>query len=369
MDFGYIESPRPIPGTENLEMQRLTALLSCIVLAVVVAALMSCSQSRPEVVAQVAAPAAITDAVDVAATTLDPVSDETPIDDQLVFSVDDVILQLTTAADSLIEQKLTRTTAQLRPELDRPRFPLALPEPAVTELKTVDLYRRTVESVFLVAGVTRPNQEVAVWQTAFSTAFVVHADGILSTSAHVFDHEEIDDAVVVMDIQGHVYPVLEVVAANRAADTCLFRIGKKDLKPLPLRTAAPPGTAIRVIGHPGDSFYYFSAGHIANFERDELGSLWMNVTADFGQGSSGGPTMDEAGNIVGQVSRTFTLYAGGETSQRSRKRKRTSRQPVETQAMPSDAEVPENKEPADRADPQMVFKACTPAAAIRALTK
>ena len=350
-------------------MQRLTAPLRCVALAVALAAVLGCRQSRPDVIAQVTAPANITDTVDVPAKTSGPDSDETKTDERLVFSVDDVIQQLTTAADDLIEKKLTRTTAQLRPELDRPRFPLALPEPDMTELKTVELYRRAVASVFLVAGITRPNEEVTAWQTSFSTAFVIHADGILSTSAHVFDHEEVDDAVVVMDVQGTIYPVLEILAANRAADTCLFRIGKKGLKPLPLKISALPGTAIRVIGHPGDSFYFFSAGHIANYERDDLGSLWMNVTADFGQGSSGGPTMDEAGNIVGQVSRTFTLYAGGETSQRSRKRKRTTRQQIETQTMPSDAEVPENKQPEDRADPQMVFKACTPASAIRDLTQ
>lgn len=350
-------------------MQRLTTLFSCLLLAFFLAAVMTWQESRPTVVAQGSGTARSTKTADQNDRPTAPSAQQAEQVDYPQFQIDDVILQLTTATEDLIEKKLARSTAQLRPELERPRFPLDLPQTATNELSTVDLYRQTAESIFLVAGITRPTHDETSWQTAFSTAFAVHKDGILSTSAHVFDHEEHDDAVLVMDRRGKIYPVLEVLAANRSADTCLFRISRNDLKPLPLRPAAPPGTPIRVIGHPGDSFYFFSAGFVANYESDEFGSHWMNVTADFGQGSSGGPVMDAAGNVVGQVSRTFTLYAGGEASQRPRKRKRTARQPVESGQIPSDAELPENKGLEDRADPQMVFKACTPASAIRELTK
>jgi len=115
------------------------------------------------------------------------------------------------------------------------------------------------ESVFLVAGMTKPKEDETNWKTSFSTAFAIHEDGILSTSAHVFDHDDQDDAVVVMDVRGNVYPVLDVLAANRKHDTLLFRIGVKGLKPLPLGDDAVPGTPVRMIGHPGDSFFFFSA--------------------------------------------------------------------------------------------------------------
>ena len=87
----------------------------------------------------------------------------------------------------------------------------------------------------------------------------------------------------------------------------------------------------------------------------------MNTTADFGQGSSGGPVMDEFGKVVGQVSRTFTLYAGGESRGRPRR-------------VASDVEEKSDKEPSggdgsDLADPQMVFKSCVPVKTLRALIK
>lgn len=287
------------------------------------------------------------------------------------YFIDDIVARLTGAVETLLERKQTKNSDDLRKHLDRVRHVIKLPRPFVTEVPPQELYRRASESVFLVAGLTKPKDEVVDWKTAFSTAFVIHEDGILSTSAHVFDHDDQDDAVVVMDIRGRVYPVQELLAADKKADTAIFRIDVKGLTPLPLGQEVAPGTPIRVIGHPGDSFFFFSAGHLANYERDDDGAFWLNVTADFGQGSSGGPVMDAAGNVVGQVSRTFTLYAGGEATNRRRRHRRSL-----TQAAADPLVMELSKEDHDptldakkKADPQMVFKACTPVSAIRALVQ
>ena len=287
-----------------------------------------------------------------------------------VFFIDEVLVQLTTGADELIEQDLAKSSDALRRGLDRTEFSITLSRASAIELSPRDHYKRICESVFLVAGLTKPDQTEGDWQTSFSTAFVVHEDGILSTSAHVFDHHDQDDVVVALDLNGKVHPIVEILAADLDADTCLFRIGAKGLKPLPLGKDAPPGTPIRVMGHPGDSFFFFSTGVIANYERDPDGLVWLNVTADFGQGSSGGPVMDTMGNVVGQVSRTYTLYAGGPSSQR-RRRPRTARQvsalePANEPMEEAAANPPDSRK---TADPQMVFKACTPVSAIRALVK
>lgn len=287
-----------------------------------------------------------------------------------VFCIDDVLVRLTTAAEELIDKKSAKNSETLRQDLDRKQFAMTLPRPATKELSPQELYKRACESVFLIAGLARPPEGGTDWQTSFSTAFAVHEDGILSTSAHVFDHDDKDHAVVTLDFKGNVHPILEVVAVDRDTDTCLFRIGTKGLKPLPLGKDVPPGTPIRVMGHPGDSFFFFSTGVIANYERDSDGVVWLNVTADFGQGSSGGPALDTFGNVVGQVSRTYTLFAGGEASSR-KKRSWTARQAKSGDA----AEAPEGDAPKElpeekkQTDPQMTFKACTPVSSIRALIK
>ena len=349
-------------------MKRFAASIACVTFAVLVLAFLNWPKARPQLDAQEPTRAVATDLR----------SNQTPeaaeqngqrMDESLPeYYVEDVVKILTTATEEMIEKKISRTAVELHEELDRSQFTLELPKSSTMPLTSQELYRRATESVFLVAGLTRPSGDETAWQTSFSTAFVVHEDGILSTSAHVFDHDDHDDAVVVMDVKGQVYPVLEILAANRTADTCLFRIGKKGLKPLALGQAAHPGSQISVIGHPGDSFFYFSAGHVANYERDEEGLLWLNITADFGQGSSGGPVMDSFGNVVGQVSRTYTLYAGGETSNR-RRRPKTARQAVDHDPDVKAGEADENATVRKHADPQMVFKACTPVSAIRALAR
>jgi len=297
-------------------------------------------------------------------------SSETELDRPYpVWFVDEIVSRLTTSAESLIEKKQTRNSEDLRKDLERTSFSLTLPRPSTKELSPQELYRRATDSVFLIAGLTKPSDSDPAWKTAFSTAFVVHEDGILATSAHVFDHEDRDHAVVVMDSQRRVFPIVELLAVDRHADTCFFRTSAKGLKPLPLATDLPPGTPIRVMGHPGDSFFFFSAGLIANYERDEEGHVWMNVTADFGQGSSGGPVMDTFGNVVGQVSRTYTLYASGQSSGRRRRRQMLAvRQTADADLKVENASV-EDSESKKEADPQMVFKACTPISAIRALVK
>jgi hypothetical protein len=117
-----------------------------------------------------------------------------------------------------------------------------------------------------------------------------------------------------------------------------------------------------VIGHPGDSFYFLSSGLAANYEKDHDGLVWLNITADFGQGASGGPVLDDYGNVVGQVSRTYTLYAGGpETRGRPR---RVAEAPKDKKERETD---PRNDPDTDVADPQMVFKSCTPVRTLRSL--
>ena len=349
-------------------MKRLAASIACVTFAVLVFAFLNWQNARPLLDAQETTRAVATD------NRSKPTAEAAEQDGERTdastpeYYVEDVIKILTTATDEMIEKKACKTADELHQELDRSQFTLELPKASTTPLTSQELYRRATESVFLVAGLTKPSGDETAWQTSFSTAFVVHEDGILSTSAHVFDHDDHDDAVVVMDVRGQVYPVLEILAANRTGDTCLFRISKKGLRPLALGSAAHPGSQISVIGHPGDSFFYFSAGHIANYERDEEGLLWLNITADFGQGSSGGPVMDEAGNVIGQVSRTYTLYAGGDASNR-RRHPRVVRQAADHQPDDGPSETDESAAVRKRADPQMVFKACTPVSSIRALAK
>ena len=279
-----------------------------------------------------------------------------------VFGIDEVLDHLTKVGAKLHKAGQTKGDVELRKQLSRKTCELTLPAATDDPIADRDLYLRACESVFIVCSLYK-SESRGDWQTSLATAFVVTEDGVLSTSCHVFDNKDTADAIVVMDSKKNVYPVTELLAANKLTDTCLFRIDAQNLKPLPLAEDAVPGANVRVVGHPGDSFYYFSSGHVANYERDSDSVLWMNVTADFGQGSSGGPVFNEQGHVIGQVSRTFTLYAGGsETRGRPRR--------VAGDPKPADKKLTEKKAAAEEfMDPQMVFKSCVPVQSLRALIK
>lgn len=270
-----------------------------------------------------------------------------------VFRVEDVLNTFTSTATQWQAAGKLRSDVDFRRQLKRKRTELDLPEPSEELLTDRDAYQRACASVFVLCSLYRVE---GGWETSLATAFAIADEGVLATNCHVFEGEHRADAVIAMDVHGKVFPVVEILAADHKSDTCLFRIDATGLQPLPLAEEAAPGTRVRVLGHPGDSFYYLSTGVIANYERDSEDATWMNITADFGQGSSGGPVLDEQGNVVGQVSRTYTLYAGGPT--RGLKRRLAA-----AGAASSDAEDEV------QADPQMVFKACVPVRAIRALVQ
>ena len=279
-----------------------------------------------------------------------------------VFNVGSLVEQLTSTGGKLLKAGKTKGDRDLRQQMNRQTAEVDLCEPRDDIISDRDLYRTACESVFIVCSLYKDGEN---WETSLATAFAISRDGVLTTSCHVFDNDDEADAVLVMDMHQKIYPVKELLAVNRKADTCLFRIEARDLKPLPLGDDGVPGTPVRVLGHPGNSFYYLTSGLVANYEKDEEGLVWLNTTADFGQGASGGPVLDEYGNVIGQVSRTYTLYAGGPAT-RGRLR-RTSTGPVDLKRdrEPAPREAPD----ADVADPQMVFKSCVPVRTLRSLIK
>ena len=298
-----------------------------------------------------------------------------------VFGIDEVLDHLATTGAKLHKAGKAKGDVELRKNLDRKTCSLTLAAPGEEAISDRDLYQRACESVFVVCSLYKGSDNEN-WQTSLATAFVVAEDGVLSSSCHVFDNEDTADAVIVMDVKKNVYPVTELLASNKLADTCLFRIDAKNLKPLPLAEEALPGTAARIVAHPGDSFFFFSSGHVSNYERDQDAVLWMNVTADFGQGSSGGPVFNEQGHVIGQVSRTYTLYAGGSATRSRPRRIAGVAQPPQRRALTQlDAHPPKvtPKKPAvageaeadadadEIMDPQMVFKSCVPVQSLRGL--
>jgi serine protease Do len=299
--------------------------------------------------------------------------------------------KLEAAGKEMLTAGKGKGSKDLNEGLKRETCTLELPAVRTERIGDRKLYAEVTESIFVVCGLYKvPEQPVRgdkkrklpedqEWELAFATAFAVTADGVLTTSRHFFGDPQPCEVFLVADSQGKIYPVEEILAADEKKDTCLFRIKAEGLKPLPLGKSIPPGSKVRVISHPGYFFWFFSAGQVGNhFEED--GASWVNVTADFGQGSSGAPVFDEFGNVIGQVTSTLTLFATGPAEEEpavARRRIKVQAKPAEEQPeapkkppkKKKKKEKPPEPPPEEPGEPQMVFKTCTPVEAIRSLIK
>ncbi|MEQ1851685.1 MAG: transglutaminase family protein, partial [Chthoniobacteraceae bacterium] len=128
--------------------------------------------------------------------------------------------------------------------------------------------------------------------------FVVRADGLIATNRHV-----IGDArrIRVETSDGKVEDVTEVVASDVHLDLAILRIGRKDLKPLPLGDSDKlrQGDRIVAMGNPEGLAYSVVEGVISEPRRDIEGLPMIQVALPIERGNSGGPLLDRQGRVLG----------------------------------------------------------------------
>jgi len=194
----------------------------------------------------------------------------------------------------------------------------ALPDSQGSLAVTDDFYAQ-VRGAVVVLGSVSKCEECPEWHMdGVSSGWLAGPDGLVATSYHVLDDEKAGHFGV-MAADGRVFPLTEVVAADRDGDAALVRFaGPRETWPyLSLAEEVGPGDNVRVISHPDGRFYSLSSGIVSRLHRGmaEEGMdqrVWVSVTADFGGGSSGAPLLNDAGRVVGMVSSTQVLLAGGE---------------------------------------------------------
>jgi len=146
-----------------------------------------------------------------------------------------------------------------------------------------------------------------------ATAYSITDDGIILTNYHVIDKNESmnTSAIFVSDSEGNIYNVTEVLSASQGNDLAILKIdtkGKK-LKYIPFAEEELLGEDIYLMGHPFDQNYYMSKGIIARkYINDRDNEPRLAVTAEFGQGSSGGPFVNTKGELVAMVAGTYSNY-------------------------------------------------------------
>lgn len=265
-----------------------------------------------------------------------------------VINDDTLLRRLERNAGPLCESGAARTPAELAAQLDdeQPLPELELPRPSDRPLPLPALYEQCGAGVLLITRMYKCEKCPNWHHSGEGSGFVLTADGVCVCCRHSFE-KEAPGHMVAATWDGTVFPITQIIASSRADDVAVFRVdtfGKK-LTPIPLADPGPAGSPICVIAHPRHHHYLLTTGVIARHGekgggiRGNLGNRRrdytpvLNVTADFGVGSSGAPVLNPAGAAVGMVVSTITVYA----------------------------------EHDDQKEPQMALKNCTPATQIRRL--
>ncbi|MBI5866583.1 MAG: trypsin-like peptidase domain-containing protein, partial [Planctomycetes bacterium] len=217
-----------------------------------------------------------------------------------------------------------RPLAELAHELDQ-EIAVRLPAPpaaATAPLDAAEIYRRRIPGVLLVTRVYKCQRCPNWHHSGSSTGFVLTADGLCATCRHVFEGEE-EGMMVAATCDGRAYAITQIVASSKIDDIALFRVEARGLRPIPLRSGAPVGSDIWVISHPHHCHFLLTDGILARRAEKTGGILGnradfgdtatpvINITADYGSGSSGAPVLDRFGNAIGMVSLTTAVRADG----------------------------------------------------------
>jgi len=256
-----------------------------------------------------------------------------------VIDDDAIVSHIEIEGTALIKAGKTVKLKTLRSQLQHAHTcALTLPESSPSEALTPsELYQQRASGV-LVVGMLAKVKKTQRYELAGCSGFALTSDGVFVTNYHVVDNPDAE-TMVVMSRDGRITPATEVLAADKLSDVAILRAPGATFTPIPLAFDVPsPGSPIWVISHPDHNFFSLTTGTVSRhfIALTEAGRTpQMAITADFGIGSSGGPILDNKGQVTGMVCSTTSVYW-------------------------EDAKGKVN-------DLQMVFKHCVPVGSIRGL--
>lgn len=185
-----------------------------------------------------------------------------------------------------------------------------------------ELYRSRYESALMFGKMYSCGECPKMHVSLIATATPVTADGVCLTNYHMI-HPIVsgdpalckgDSVYFVADRDGQCYPVIEVLAYSRDQDATVIRVDTRgnSLQAIPLGNPAETGQHINLISHPKQMLYTYTQGYVTrntlyNYPNRPILDL-MEISADFAEGSSGGPIMDDCGNLVAMVKGTNTIF-------------------------------------------------------------
>ena len=187
--------------------------------------------------------------------------------------------------------------------------------PAKGRVESEALYEQARKSVVVVGSAYKCTR-CTNWHLNGATGFMLTADGALVTNYHVVDQAD-KRALVAMTSDGRVFPVVEALARDEKTDVAILRLEPVDqhgekatFSPARLAEKSRVGQSVRVVHHADGRYYTLTEGIVSRryTDRHRGGSRWMTITADYAKGSSGGPLFNDAGEVIGIVASTSSVY-------------------------------------------------------------
>ena len=152
--------------------------------------------------------------------------------------------------------------------------------------------------------------------------FLIRPDGLLMTNFHVVRGERLNDVTLFLrnkrgEVQQTKYRDAEVQAYSSLLDVALVQIPADQLgdKPLPYLELAPDdsirtGMRVHAIGNPAVGAkvldHTVSDGIVSSASRNFNDVIYIQTTAAVNPGNSGGPLLNDMGQVVGMV--TFRAF-------------------------------------------------------------
>ncbi|UMB52505.1 serine protease [Lutibacter sp. A64] len=149
-----------------------------------------------------------------------------------------------------------------------------------------------------------------------ASGFVIHEEGVIVTNYHVIEVKDNINvsAIFAADSNGNVYPVSKILAASQSNDLAILQLDTKGtkLKALPMAEEESMGETIYMMGHPYNNLFFMTKGIVSRKYLSERDSeVKIAVTTEFGQGASGGPIVNEHGQVVAMVAGVQPHNASG----------------------------------------------------------
>jgi S1-C subfamily serine protease len=195
------------------------------------------------------------------------------------------------------------TIETLREQLTRKNCAVRIYVASESKISPVELYRKNREAVLVIGSFGTCGKCGKFHANTFATGFLVTSNGVMITNYHVVDNGA-GEVLGAMTYHGEVYPVKEVLAADKGGDIAVLQLEGSGFPYLTLFPEDRIGSKVWVISNPAQQFFTFTEGIISArtvVTADGMQTRRIAVTAEYGGGSSGAPLFDEYGSVIGMV--------------------------------------------------------------------